>query len=1498
MTGRGGRHRRGAKQGMGVKLQHGAPPHPSRACKVNHLAAVLARGGRRLFLPAAMLLASMTGVGGTELPASVQVVEDQPGRVVLEVRLPAAERRFDLPGGGARLVLPGFGAIWQEGAPVLPKVGVRLAIPAGARLSLQTQILETEQVGGLPLAVAPQVRRVTDPENPAGAGQTILLPGHLHPDISLPFPAHVARVVERARMRRLPLTRLELTPVQLVDTAGSLKVARHFRVTLTWPAGAAVQAAGAGSDAEPFDTVYPQAVANRVGANGLRLSLRQAAGGTANVATTASLGSPALPAVRPAIPVTPLPGSLVYRLAIRQDGVYRLDVPWLSANAPDILNHRPNEIFVTAGGVEIPLRMQATGNTLDGTEYLEFFGEKVDEDPLDPDSWQEGDFTDERPYYLGAAAGGRVRAATSVTGQPKNGYPLVTHFQETVHAEVDNLFLNTVPDDQADRWYDTPFLRDTNPFRDIVLNLPGIDVTGTASLKARLLGLIIGGNLSGLHRTTVSVGTGTGGAFTGVQLDQADWDGVLVYTHGETGGPLQFPASQLSAASTVRVEVPLTRTDGNGVPITTDLIGPDWVEVTYPRLLAAAADHLTLTLPNQDTQVVVTGLTSADAAVYDITPTNGGLAAPLYLDQAVLSGTGPFALTFEFSPSEVAGTARTFAVSAGGALKPAAAAEHPLPQDLTAGAADWLVIGPEAFLDTSPLSALSTLVAQRQSQGLQTAVVNLEDVYDSFSFGLKDPQAIRDFIAWTLSNWSPAPSFVVLVGDGTLDYKNSYGHAVSRDLLPTFMESQVASPVLTYFSEDNRFAAVVGTDDIPDVMLGRIPVHDLAEAESVFTKIVAYEGMTPGAPWTRRTFFISDAESGGFEFSQRQVIDKFFDKPENPGVTDATGPCFSSGTCHNDQLGAGPIFHTASFEALEQRNPSTLPDLLAPTMNSWIRNGIDAGDAVTYFIGHGGFQDWGRDATLFQASSFGLGGGPDDVDLLANFGQPTFMVNINCITGGFHADSPASTDPDFDLSYALAEDLLLVNDRGAIGVLAPSHLTFISILGSTTNLLWDRLLGDVRDRTLGALNLAVRLKFDELGTTTDLRSFAFLADPATRLILPDPAPPGVPVAVAGNGVVDLTWSGGPDAISFELERSNSSPTNGFQMLVLPDPTATSFSDATVKNGQTYYYRVRGMDANGMRSVLSNDNADCPAGPGCVMAEPLNPDPPQTPAGFSAADTSKGGEIKVDWLSNPELDLDFYRVRYGTSSGVYPSTATFAAGATSGLLIGLQNEQPVFMVLEAVNTSGLVSPSTAEIQATPRLILGVGPPMPIKDLTLERVGQDLVLTWGQTVEDIYHRATSVQQYEIFSSSASPAFPLDATTQLAVVPDSTAPSFTHTGAGTVLESRFYLVVSRDADGVASPPGETVPAPIFDLATDRPAPGTIHLSWAPVTTDFAGNPVFVDHYEVYGSLTPFSRQMINTMVPLRSSVTGTSVDLLESEGEFFSVLAVGQRGSLSPF
>jgi hypothetical protein len=94
-------------------------------------------------------------------------------------------------------------------------------------------------------------------------------------------------------------------------------------------------------------------------------------------------------------------------------------------------------------------------------------------------------------------------------------------------------------------------------------------------------------------------------------------------------------------------------------------------------------------------------------------------------------------------------------------------------------AADLVVFVQEDFLES-----LKPLKALREAQGLSVALIDVEDLYDEFTFGMKTPQAMKNFLSEARSFWEKAPRFVSLVGDATFDPRNYLGLG-SYDFVPT-----------------------------------------------------------------------------------------------------------------------------------------------------------------------------------------------------------------------------------------------------------------------------------------------------------------------------------------------------------------------------------------------------------------------------------------------------------------------------------------------------------------------------------------------------------------------------------------------------------------------------------------------------------------------------------------------------------------------------------------
>src|SRR5260221_6196163 len=124
---------------------------------------------------------------------------------------------------------------------------------------------------------------------------------------------------------------------------------------------------------------------------------------------------------------------------------------------------------------------------------------------------------------------------------------------------------------------------------------------------------------------------------------------------------------------------------------------------------------------------------------------------------------------------------------------------------------------------------------------------------------------------------------------------------------------------------------------------------------------------------------------------------------------------------------------------------------------------MNGGAIVLSFVGHGSFETWGNN-TFFTA---------EDARALNNAPYLPFVVNVNCLAGGFHY---------LVASGPMGEALTNNKSGGAISTFSPSGLSNVFIGPEFEDQLFASLFGPARERSLGAASLAVRSAFCSLGS--------------------------------------------------------------------------------------------------------------------------------------------------------------------------------------------------------------------------------------------------------------------------------------------------------------------------------------------------------------------------------------------------------------------------------
>jgi hypothetical protein len=170
--------------------------------------------------------------------------------------------------------------------------------------------------------------------------------------------------------------------------------------------------------------------------------------------------------------------------------------------------------------------------------------------------------------------------------------------------------------------------------------------------------------------------------------------------------------------------------------------------------------------------------------------------------------------------------------------------------------AQFLIISHPDFIPE-----LQPLVQARQTQGYSVNVVNVNDVYARYSFGVVDPLAIRAYIAYAAQTLGV--KYVLLNGGDTYDYRD-YLHAGSISFIPSlYADTGMYSRLVP---SDAMFADTNG-DHAPEVAIGRFPVRTKAEVTLLVQKTLAYGAKD----YNGTAFFAADQADGTVSFKDTSM---------------------------------------------------------------------------------------------------------------------------------------------------------------------------------------------------------------------------------------------------------------------------------------------------------------------------------------------------------------------------------------------------------------------------------------------------------------------------------------------------------------------------------------------------------------------------------------------------------------------------------------------------
>ena len=630
------------------------------------------------------------------------------------------------------------------------------------------------------------------------------------------------------------------------------------------------------------------------------------------------------------------------KIRVVETGIHRVTYDDLDALGIGPAAIDPATFQLFNRGVELPILVDGESDgVFDPTDSILFWGEPLKDR-----------YSYANVYVLTNSVTAGLRMGT-LDGTP-GGAPAPAAFLDTAHFEENNHWFPGHPEWETTEIWE--WVRLTAPqSTSVTFDLENLSpLARTATLRVRLVGRSTSETTPN-HHTKIFL--------NGTEVDDLYWSGQGEFTH-EVG----IPMNDLIEGENV---LTVTAPGDTGAP--EDAIYLNWFEVDAWKTFAAteAGAQFAGETDGQAT-FTVTDLVSEFVIGFDVTDP----ADPLVIENAAGGGSVP-AVRFTFQA--LADADSRFAVL------PEAAAISPYalsvddPSDLTdsANGADYLIVTDPAFA-----AQAQDLADYRATDGLRTAVVYAEDIYDEFNDGIPDPGAIVDFLAYAYGNWTaPAMTYVMLIGDTHPDY-NDYLNTTKPNHVPSLL---IDSPNMGATPSDVPYSLLAGDDPLPDVFLGRIPAETPADAQAMIDKAIEYEA-APLTTWHEKAVFVADNNFPTFAEHSETLIDLL------------------------------PAAFASSRMFLGFQDPDVL--------RAAIKGEFNAGALLVTYQGHGWVDNWTGERAFTAA----------DALTLATGSKYNFVLTFSCLNGYF----PLIETDRLSISEAF---LFPHAGGGSIGSLAPIGYT-------------------------------------------------------------------------------------------------------------------------------------------------------------------------------------------------------------------------------------------------------------------------------------------------------------------------------------------------------------------------------------------------------------------------------------------------------------------------
>ncbi len=737
-------------------------------------------------------------------------------------------------------------------------------------------------------------------------------------------------------------------------------------------------------------------------------------------------------------------GNPMLRFFVRMDGLYKVTADWMRESGFDPSSIDPARVQLYRKGVAVPVYLHGMDDgRFDDGDYMLFYGtrnydelghRRLPKNVDDASPQYLSLYSDSTAYWFNFSATGPARIADlDMSGQGISD--TLDWAYRAVHIESDNYLYHasrSVVRGQLPDWTseDTWFLGELHP-GGVARPRFSVDSLFTgpdARYWCKAQSWFGDPQIQPNHSLTMRMNT------------KETLDSVAFNVDEQRMLHTTFPSSLMFDGVDTLV---ITSHNVQGTGYNTVVI--DWYEVEYPRYLKADGRQFIFSSdsamgygnrllriqsndPGQKYMVRIGEKASAMLA----TPASGSGDPSIWLvPDSLLAGS-----TYVFC-------------SADSVLLPTKG-ERRVVSPLVNTEAAYLIVTADDFLEAS--REYADFITS--SYGISTRIVNINDIYDVYSYGMFQPEAIKLLTYNAAHDWKQdSLRYVFLIGDANYQYKWATA-AFSRNFVPSY-----GNPV-----SDIWYVCFDSLQSRPTIPIGRLSARTAADVRSYLSKHRLYLEH-PYDLWNKSTLHFSggNLNLGNAELLKYKGINELV-------ISNLVTPAEFSGQA------------THFFKTLDPQTD------FGPYPDSFIRERISEGGVFISYVGHSGTATW--DNSISNAEQ-----------LESTDGRGSLVTDFGCSTARF-------AEPDIE---SFSEVMVTRAGSQFIGYIGNASAGFESTTSILPYLYYRALIAD-RIPAVGQALIESKYQLQDLygkniinyiSTMTNL----LMGDPIIRVALPEKTNP-------------------------------------------------------------------------------------------------------------------------------------------------------------------------------------------------------------------------------------------------------------------------------------------------------------------------------------------------------------------------------------------------------